>query len=150
MEITIRRATRSDATHLQVVENAVFRDTVYPALFFRQAFDLWPELLHVVEDETGNVWGYAMGATATVPGVAWLLSMAVHPEAQGRGAGNALLASLLDAMRAEEFTSVRLTVDPANPALRLYEKSGFREVRQENDYFRSGDRRIVMKRALDV
>ncbi|MBW3566713.1 MAG: GNAT family N-acetyltransferase [Proteobacteria bacterium] len=148
--MTIRQATRSDMALLHAVETAVFPDTVYPAFFFRQAFDLWPELLHVAEDESGTVSGYAMGAASSVPGVAWLLSMAVHPAMQGKGAGRALLASMFDAMRAKNFTAVQLTVDPANPVLRLYKTSGFREIQQEDDYFQPGDRRIVMQRIIDV
>ena len=146
--VTIRKAASFDAGPLHAVETAAFDDTVYPTFFFRQAFDLWPDLLHVAEGARG-ILGYAMGATTVDPDVAWLLSMAVHPHTRGKGVGSALLASLLDTMRRKEFKFVRLTVEPASPARRLYETSQFHEVHAEENYFQPGDSRIVMQRILE-
>jgi ribosomal protein S18 acetylase RimI-like enzyme len=56
-----------------------------------------------------------------------VLSLAVHPDAQGQGAGRALFAAGLDYLRAAGADSIRLEVRPGNvPARRIYESFGFR------------------------
>ena len=55
------------------------------------------------------------------------LSMAVRPEVRGCGIGTELLRLLLQ--RADEsYDRVALSVSPQNPAVRLYERLGFRAV----------------------
>ncbi len=61
---------------------------------------------------------------ATIPE----LSIGVSPEHRGRGVGSALLATLIDLAREEGFDALSLSVEEDNPALRLYERSGFRRV----------------------
>ena len=55
------------------------------------------------------------------------LAIAVVPAHRGRGVGERLLAELLDAARGT-FGAVSLSVRANNPALRLYERMGFRTV----------------------
>jgi ribosomal protein S18 acetylase RimI-like enzyme len=52
------------------------------------------------------------------------LAMAVHPTAQGRGIGTALLTRLLAAARGR-YPAVSLNVRATNPAQRLYQRCGF-------------------------
>lgn len=53
--------------------------------------------------------------------------LAVHPEARGRGAGQALVDSVLDRARAEGFRGVALSTGPTMlTAHRLYQRLGFR------------------------
>jgi ribosomal protein S18 acetylase RimI-like enzyme len=67
-------------------------------------------------------------------GDAQLLNIAVDPSAQGAGAGTALVSSGLEVMRSLGVTEVRLEVRPWNlGALRLYEKTGWREVGRTRD-----------------
>lgn len=61
---------------------------------------------------------------ATIPE----LSIGVSTEHRGRGVGRALLAALMDVAREEGFDALSLSVEEDNPALRLYERSGFRRV----------------------
>jgi GNAT superfamily N-acetyltransferase len=56
------------------------------------------------------------------------LAIGVRPAARGQGIGRSLLAALGDQARVEGYPRILLTVDPANPAVRLYHRSGFREV----------------------
>ena len=55
------------------------------------------------------------------------LSVAVRPERRGIGIGTALLQRLLQ-RAAESYDSVSLSVSVQNPAVRLYERLGFRGV----------------------
>lgn len=66
------------------------------------------------------------------------LSIAVVESHRGLGIGSALLLSLLDAV-----PRVSLSVDRRNPARRLYERFGFRVVRED------GDHTLVMLREGD-
>ena len=55
------------------------------------------------------------------------LAIAVSPGHRGRGLGRRMLRELLDAVRGS-FDAVSLSVRADNPAVRLYERTGFRAV----------------------
>ena len=56
------------------------------------------------------------------------LTIAVVPSRRGRGLGEQLLSALLEQAQAEGYAQISLSVEPDNPALRLYEQHGFTEV----------------------
>ncbi len=56
------------------------------------------------------------------------LSVAVADGWRGRGVGGALLEALIRAAGPSGFGALSLSVEPDNPALRLYRRLGFREV----------------------
>jgi ribosomal protein S18 acetylase RimI-like enzyme len=56
------------------------------------------------------------------------LSIAVVPSCRGKGYGEELLAALLAHAKKDGFEQISLSVEPDNPALRLYERYGFRKV----------------------
>lgn len=56
------------------------------------------------------------------------LAVAVEEGWRGRGVGTSLLSRLAAEVRRAGFGSLSLSVDPANPARRLYERLGYREV----------------------
>jgi ribosomal protein S18 acetylase RimI-like enzyme len=56
------------------------------------------------------------------------LSIAVVPGRRGHGLGAELLEGLLQQAREDGFRALSLSVEPDNPALKLYEKLGFRKV----------------------
>lgn len=144
--MTIRPARLADLPTIARLEAEAFGDEVYPAFFFRQAFDAWGELLFVAEAEAGIV-GYALAVPSLAPGAAWLLSTAVSAGARGRGVGRALVESVLDRLDAAGRPAVRLTVSPDNAvAVRLYEHLGFTVEAREADYFGPGAARLVMRR----
>lgn len=55
------------------------------------------------------------------------LSIGVSEAARGRGVGGALIDGLLVTAREQGFRAVSLSVDRQNPAVRLYERMGFRD-----------------------
>jgi ribosomal protein S18 acetylase RimI-like enzyme len=56
------------------------------------------------------------------------LTIAVVPSRRGKGLGDELLSALLERARKDGFTQISLSVEPENPALRLYERHGFHKV----------------------
>jgi ribosomal protein S18 acetylase RimI-like enzyme len=60
------------------------------------------------------------------------LSMGVLPAHRGRGIGTALLAELMDRARERRLPALSLSVERDNPAARLYERAGFRTIREED------------------
>lgn len=62
------------------------------------------------------------------------LGISLEPEYQRQGIGYSMMQAALDAARAARHTQVSLTVHPENPAIRLYERCGFRKIEMRNGY----------------
>jgi GNAT superfamily N-acetyltransferase len=56
------------------------------------------------------------------------LSIAVVPSKRGGGHGSQLLEALIQRAREDGYKALSLSVEPDNPALKLYERLGFRKV----------------------
>ncbi|WP_306520282.1 GNAT family N-acetyltransferase [Rheinheimera sp.] len=143
-KLQLRPALLADLPALAALESQLFADVVYPAFFFRQAYDLWPDLLQLaVQDD--KLLGYILAAPAQQgPQEIGILSLAVAKEAQGQGIGKLLLATLLDNVPAE-CSKLWLTVAPDNKAaLALYQKFGFLCAKTEADYYGKGEDRMVL------
>jgi ribosomal protein S18 acetylase RimI-like enzyme len=131
-----------------------------------QAIMNHPEIAKYVEG-----WGRAgdIGCVATIVnsnqpiGAAWLrlltgdnkgygyvddetpeLAIAVLPEHRGKGVGTQLLTHLL-AVAKNFYPSVSLSTRPTNPALRLYERMGFKIIEGSDFINRIGGTSLTMK-----
>lgn len=73
-------------------------------------------------------------------GLAWVdahtpqLGIALEPAHQHRGHGRPLMEHALQAAARAGYRQVSLTVHPDNPAQRVYERCGFRELARRNHY----------------
>ena len=84
----------------------------------------------------GAAWLRLFGAA--FPGYGFIdertpeISIAVVGECRGRGIGSALLDALVDSARQTGHAALSLSVESANPAVALYERSGFHVVGGSN------------------
>ena len=91
----------------------------------------------VTEEEDGVLQGFAL-ARATLD-EAELLTIAVHPTAQGRGIGRRLMARLTETLAARGVTRLHLEVAADNAAARaLYAACGLVETGRRRGYYRTG------------
>lgn len=61
------------------------------------------------------------------------LAVGVEPELRGRGVGRSLIQRLHESRRAAGIQQMSLSVSMGNPAVRLYERLGYRELRRHDD-----------------
>lgn len=137
MSITVRRATVADRDAILAVHRAA---AVTPAALARSPEEVTPayaeaaiaaDVCLVAVDVDGAVCGEIHAKRETVALFAHVLgglTVAVHPDHQGRGVGSQLFEALIAWARAAEPEIVRieLAAGAGNPgAVRLYERLGF-------------------------
>ena len=74
-------------------------------------------------------------AAGRVVGVVPELAAALDPACRGRGVGTRLLRAMLRLLADEGYPAVSLSVQKANPAVRLYRRLGFRVVREHPEEY---------------
>jgi ribosomal protein S18 acetylase RimI-like enzyme len=137
--VTFRDATPTDEPFLAEMLRLAFswRDETVPGPFlpkyvagFGREGDAG-----VVAEEDGTLVGAAWYRflPADDPGYGYVegvpeLSIAVARGFRGRGVAGELLARLLDRAREDGLRGVSLSVEPDNPARRIYERLGFEKV----------------------
>lgn len=146
-EFSCRRANKADVAALAELELATFGEPAYPVFLFRQAIDLWPDYLWVVEHQ-GALAAYAMLAPhADNLDELSLMSFGIAPTYQGCGLGRWFLTTIQQALIQcrPSLQRVWLTVSPEKTAaLRLYAGAGFVESGHEADYYGSDSPRLVL------
>ena len=114
----------------------------------------WSELAHVpdtrwyaVHEDDSGVDGY-VGLFA-VPPEADVQTIAVAPRSQGRGLGRELLDALVVEAERRGCTQLFLEVRVDNePAIALYERSGFEKQGRRTNYYGNGIDALVLRRRL--
>lgn len=110
---------------IAVEEEAFGAPWRHDAASFLQIAEMYPYFV-VAEDETGVI-GYQFNAVEGATG--YLVRIAVHPRAQGRGVGTRLLAEAIRYFARQHVTRILLNAEEANTgAHRLYERFGFQQV----------------------
>ena len=111
----------------------LFNIVQYPGCgaFFR------PASLAAFDIQTGRMWGICL-ASLVAPDCGHITQICVLPEARGLGVGYELMSHSLKVLREFGCQRASLTVTAANPAVRLYQRMGFRSKRRFAAYVWEG------------
>jgi [ribosomal protein S18]-alanine N-acetyltransferase len=135
-----------DLSQVSQVERQSFPDRPYTRLDFL-AYLLAAREGFIVAIEGGSVVGYVIALSQGREGS--IQSIAVSPEARGRGVGEMLMRAALDHLSGRS-ERVHLLVAAGNlAAIRLYRKLSFEETGKViASYYPNGDDALEMARAL--
>lgn len=130
---------------MQTLDAAVFKGLAYQPFILRQLFDLHAPGWVVAEKGTDLV-GYSLIAPDFDRNTAWLLALGVRADCRGKHIGQRLLERSLHSLQRVNVTHVMLTVAPDNqPAITLYEKTGFTVTKRQENYLGPGEHRLLME-----
>jgi len=151
-DYTIREFTPEDLSRVMWINRTCLPEN-YPAFFFMEHYRHYPKSFLVAE-RRGQVVGYVMcrveyGLSNLGVGLAkkgHIISIAVVPEARGKGIGKALMVRALKALREhygvdEYYLEVRVS---NTVAINLYRKLGFRQVKVLRGYYLDGEDAYLM------
>ena len=148
---TIRELREAEKTHL--------KDFLYEAIFlpegteppersivekpelalYYENFGEGPADFCLVAEEDGKpvgaVWTRIMKDYGHIEETTPSLAIALYPQYRGRGSGTALMKALLKLLRQKGYHSVSLSVQKANPAVRMYEHTGFEVVQEREEEY---------------
>jgi len=144
--LSIRDATSEDLREIQKIERKSFKDP-YPSFYMRALLEGLADIFLVAEIED-KIIGYVI-ARVEFGYVGHIISIAVDPEWRRRGVGTLLMIKVMERLKRYGCESVYLEVRTSNePAIRMYEKLGFRIEKTLLRYYRDGEDAFVMSRQL--
>ncbi len=144
---------------LRPEETALLKDFLYEAIFVPEGME--PPARSIVEKAELRVYTDGFGARegdnclvaeadGTVVGAVWTrimddyghvddetpsFAIALYRDYRGRGVGTQLLREMLALLRSQGYRQASLAVQKANYAMRLYEKVGFKTVRETGEEY---------------
>ena len=143
----LRPMTAEDILAVHELEVATFPTDAWPVELFEaelaqeQTRDYW------VYEAEGRILGYA--GLCTVLPFADVQTIAIHPEARGRGLGRALMQVMIDRAGELKARDVMLEVRRDNPvAIDLYLSLGFSKIHERPKYYRDGTDALIMRLRL--
>ncbi len=151
-EFTVRRFRLDEMDALLSIERACFGRDAYDRKLFAEYERVTGSLFLVAEraKPAGRLAGYAIACISRGrPTLASLISIAVHPEARGRGAASLLLSSAIRRLKLRSVERLTLMVRRSNAgAIRFYERHGFQTLRRSPGYYEDGEEGLLMRRNL--
>jgi ribosomal protein S18 acetylase RimI-like enzyme len=131
----IRTATLEDLDILEHIENTSFETDRFSRRSFRYLLTK-ANAETLLYEENGTSLGYVMVLFHTGTSLARMYSLAVLPEARGKGIGEKLIHAAEESALKHDCIVLRLEVRQDNPtAMRLYEKLGYRFFGITPDYY---------------
>ncbi|MEN6442953.1 MAG: GNAT family N-acetyltransferase [Methanoregula sp.] len=147
--IKIRAYQDNDFLPVTALEDAGIGSLYRSGVFVRQMGACCPDTFLVAVDGTEPV-GYLVGSNVQdTTGTAWILRVGVMENYRCNGVGTALLSAIIDVFRNKGVREIFLTVAPENqPALCIYQRQGFVQVKECRAYFGPGYDRLVLKKQI--
>lgn len=131
----IRKATLKDLDVLEHIENTSFETDRFSRRSFRYLLTK-ANAETLLYEEDGKALAYVMVLFHTGTSLARMYSLAVLPEARGKGLGETLIHAAEESALKHDCIVLRLEVREDNPAaMRLYERMGYRFFGITPDYY---------------
>jgi ribosomal protein S18 acetylase RimI-like enzyme len=147
-DISVRPACAGDLAALLDIESAVFTTDRLDRRNFRHALRS-PTMICLVACRADAVLGYVLVERRRTSPTARLTSIAVAPEAAGRGVGRRLLGAAEASATAAGSRTMRLEVHKGNAVARtLYEQDGYRPGATMEDYYENGAAAVRYEKTL--
>jgi len=153
---SLRRFQPDDLENVMRI-NQVCLPENYSTYFFMELYERYPETF-IVAEAAGEIVGYIMcRIESALPdfrlfGITkrgHVISVAVLPEYQRKGIGDALMHEAMLGMRQYKAKECYLEVRVSNtPAINLYKKLGFETSRTIHGYYADGEDAVIMTRKL--
>ncbi|HDM23416.1 ribosomal-protein-alanine N-acetyltransferase [archaeon] len=137
-KIKVRVVSEKDLADIFRIELEAFGKEAYPKWVFQQGAKLLRRTFMVAELD-GKAIGYVM---AHVKGkIGEIISIAVHPQHRRKGIGELLMEEIIRKLQSEfGVKRVKLQVKVSNkPAIKLYEKLGFKIGARLKEYYPDGE-----------
>jgi ribosomal protein S18 acetylase RimI-like enzyme len=149
LRISIRPFRAADMPELLAIEHASFGREAYDRKLFAKYARTAQGLFLIAATPRGAV-GYSLASISRErPGLANLVSIAVHPPARGQGAASLLLTSTIRRLKLRGVERLTLMVRQSNAAaLRFYQRHGFAHLRRWPGYYEQGEDGLLMRRFL--
>lgn len=139
--IHLDRGSADDLDQVMDVMRSAFGDRFGEAWTRSQCTGILPmagiALTLARESDDGPVAGFSLDRI--VADESELLLLAVSPDHQRRGIGSRLLGDYVERSRASGVERMHLEVRSGNPAIAMYEASGFAPVGRRRAYYRGRD-----------
>ncbi len=145
----LRRATLFDLRALHRLERVIFPRDAYPYFDLALLFVIPGVLNRKIVAPDGSLAGFVSASRALFDSNrGWIITLGVDPHHQRRGLGGCLLAVTEQRIN-RPF--MRLTVRAGNqPAIRLYERTGYGVVERKIGYYRDGEAGLIMEKRVDL
>jgi ribosomal protein S18 acetylase RimI-like enzyme len=146
--IQLRPAAHDDLDALVDIETRAFDGDIISRRSLRR-FLTAPSAVSIVAELKGAIAGYALVLFRPSSAAARLYSIAVDPNARGRGVGPALIAAAEEAALERDCVWLRLEVHENNaPAITRYRKAGFRQFGTRPGYYEDRGTALLMEKRL--
>ena len=144
----LRRATLFDLRALYLLERVIFPRDAYPYLDLTLMF-VWPSLINLkIAAPDGSMAGFASCSRGLSRERGWIITLGVARPHQQRGLGGYLLDVCEKRLKRPY---VLLTVRESNtPAIRLYQRAGYKVIERKWSYYHDGETGLVMEKRMTL
>ena len=143
--ITIQGATWRDLGEIRQLEKLCFPLDSWPLLDMLGVLS-FPSVERIKAVSGEKIVGFVAADIRSSKDLAWIATICVHPEHQGKGFGSQLLEACEQALN---ISTIKLSVRSSNDAaIRLYKKFGYNIVETWPKYYKGGEDATVMEKTI--